>query len=593
MFRDPEPTDRTPKVGIRLSYRYILNEYVETRSVGEIWRATDISSGGSVAVQFIDPELAPVYTPKGRDARSQFCHEMEILLSIRDISTGVLGYGELPGGHLFVVLKWVEGEWLDSLVASGDALSMNQVLELLIQLGSLLKAGHRNGVLHRAIMPGSIKVERSHFGTRYYLFDFGIGRLSEGAAEGTDFAEYARLLVPPGWDGGFREATDVYALSQAAWISWQGISASTSISSESSEARAYRESMEVLFEIMLASDPDDYSSSSADDLLYEVKELKKKLERGEHPPATEPPLLRALSFGAIATCIVGIVLSTALMVESQWNHLHAASFERVPLVNSSRSNAFPAGSRHKQAKRLSVSPSLHNMLHIPGGTFLMGCQASDRLCGEDERPNHQVNLDSYWIDKTEVTVTAYQECVDQELCEPAETGTGCNGAHPERGTHPINCINWYQARSYCEAVGKQLPTEAQWEYAARRETGDIYPWGQNIPTWSRAVFSRNPYQGTEPVCSKPKGGKGLCDAAGNVQEWVNDCYKPDSYGQRKSQKRFGSESCSSRIKVIRGGSLWSDGEQLRVSDRQWGLARSGFQEFGFRCAVSGGRDSVL
>ena len=219
-----------------------------------------------------------------------------------------------------------------------------------------------------------------------------------------------------------------------------------------------------------------------------------------------------------------------------------------------------------------------DMAYMPGGVFWMGCVPKDQECVEDEKPRRKVRLTSYWIDKTEVTVEAYRKCVDKGDCERPRS---CN--YPDKLKHPVNCVTWHQAKTYCESVGKRLPTEAQWERAARGKEGDIYPWGSNAPTADLAVFGGD----TLPVASKTAAAHGLYDMAGNVWEWVQDCYQSDVYKERVNDVTIDPvNSCSSGDRVLRGGSYDYSGFRLRSSDRDWVSPGVRYWLNGFRCALS-------
>ncbi len=110
------------------------------------------------------------------------------------------------------------------------------------------------------------------------------------------------------------------------------------------------------------------------------------------------------------------------------------------------------------------------MVSVPAGEFWMGCHATDSACRDDEKPGRMVYLDAFKIDKTEVTVNAYKACVKAGACTEPSSYEG-------QGDQPVTNVEWFQADAYCRWAGKQLPTEAQWEKAARGTDGRIYPWG--------------------------------------------------------------------------------------------------------------------
>ena len=162
------------------------------------------------------------------------------------------------------------------------------------------------------------------------------------------------------------------------------------------------------------------------------------------------------------------------------------------------------------------------MIEIPEGPFTMGTNLSE----EDERPPHTVAMATYWVDKFEVAVDAYQACVDSGPCTEASTTVNCNAGRANRGMHPINCINWEQARTYCEWTGKRLPTEAEWEKAARGTDERRFPWGSTAPSGALLNFGLSGIDGTDEVGTYPAGVSfyGVHNMGGNVSEWTNDFY---------------------------------------------------------------------
>jgi formylglycine-generating enzyme required for sulfatase activity len=236
-----------------------------------------------------------------------------------------------------------------------------------------------------------------------------------------------------------------------------------------------------------------------------------------------------------------------------------------------------------------------DMVLIPAGEFWMGCAPNDEMCDDDEKPYHKVYLDAYYIDRHEVTVAEYRKCVKAGKCTPPSTEGNCNWGKSGRDNYPVNCVDWYQADAYCRWAGKRLPTEAEWEKAARGTDGRIYPWGDELPSCKYAVMSDEErgwscgkgFTFTWPVCSKPRGNSpyGLCDMAGNVWEWVYDRYDENYYSSSPSRNPTGPSS--GQIRVLRGGSWWSfTPAPLRASDREKGSPEYRFEVLGFRCAWS-------
>nr|MBX2810436.1 formylglycine-generating enzyme family protein [Myxococcales bacterium] len=237
-----------------------------------------------------------------------------------------------------------------------------------------------------------------------------------------------------------------------------------------------------------------------------------------------------------------------------------------------------------------------DMVYIPGDTFTMGCQSKDMdsRCHYNEKPPHRVRMSPFHMDETEVTVAAYTQCVQAGICAATETRKHCNYDKAGRQEHPINCVTWYQAKKYCEAWGKRLPTEAEWEYAARAKDGDLYPWGNVSPKARRLEFgtSWRPYT-TKKVKSYPVTAHGLYEMAGNVSEWVEDCYDSGIYKNRSdkviSDPLHQPKRCRSRRRVVRGGGVYTPGHlarTLRASSRLRYEPEGRFRAIGFRCASS-------
>jgi len=230
------------------------------------------------------------------------------------------------------------------------------------------------------------------------------------------------------------------------------------------------------------------------------------------------------------------------------------------------------------------------MCEIPGGSFWMGCNSDvDTECESDEMPYHEVTLGRYYMDKTEVTVDQYAGCVTDGSCTPPHTGGFCNWGVSGKGSNPVNCVNWIQAGEFCAWAGKRLPTEAEWEKAARGTDGRKFPWGNDVATCQYAVMYSGKggcgTGGTWNVCSKTAGNSpyGLCDMAGNVYEWVSDWYDSKYYVSSPSSSPTGPVNGLDRVN--RGASFQCF--NIRVSSRFYNDPEySGVNHWftGFRCA---------
>ena len=223
---------------------------------------------------------------------------------------------------------------------------------------------------------------------------------------------------------------------------------------------------------------------------------------------------------------------------------------------------------------------------IAGGTFMMGSPAG---VGEDnEHPQHRVTVAPFRIHRTEVTRAQYKACVDAGICHSsADCYEVAEWDMDGRDNDPVNCVSWFHAVEYCEWLGARLPTEAEWEYAARSRGRDVtYPWGDEAPTCSRVVVDDgcDPVH-TAPVCSRPTGNteQGLCDMSGNVYELVQDS-RHETYDGAPSDGSAWTDPIAESI-VVRGGSWW-DGQfphQLAVSARCYVEPSYEADAIGFRC----------
>ena len=235
----------------------------------------------------------------------------------------------------------------------------------------------------------------------------------------------------------------------------------------------------------------------------------------------------------------------------------------------------------------SISGKGGEMCNVSAGPFMMGCnKAVDTECSNDESPYHSVNVPGFKIDKYEVTTGEYQACVDAGGCTAANTGGSCNYGVSGLDGHPINCVDWNQATAYCAWAGKRLPTEAEWEKAARGTDGRKYPWGNGSLDCDHAVWNGSTCgnSGTAPVGSKPAGVSpyGAEDMVGNVWEWVEDWYHDTYAGAPTDGSAW--VTPTGWYRVLRGGSWdYASSGYLRVSSRFY-VPTSRVGGVGFRCA---------
>jgi formylglycine-generating enzyme required for sulfatase activity len=311
------------------------------------------------------------------------------------------------------------------------------------------------------------------------------------------------------------------------------------------------------------------------------------------PPATTP--WAWLGVAALAVVAVAIVVTNAGRAPP-----HAATTDAgaaPPPAPSASASGAPA---RREDLAVRVQPFLTDMVRIPPGTFTMG---SDRE-GKGERPAHAVAITrAFYMDRTEVPAEAYAACVEDGACTPntvhagdvADTTYGCNTAK-ERPHHPANCVDRQQAEKYCGWAKKRLPTEAEWEYAARGTDGREYPWGNTVPTTCATAIltgmsgACGDRRGTWEIATTAEGKSpfGLLDMAGNVWEWVADGY--DEYAAAADDRGAPRDPLvplatgTGGKGVLRGGSWDYSVTSAKTTYRLPFPATSGNVSIGIRCA---------
>jgi serine/threonine-protein kinase len=224
------------------------------------------------------------------------------------------------------------------------------------------------------------------------------------------------------------------------------------------------------------------------------------------------------------------------------------------------------------------------LVYVPAGSFEMG--SGDNV---DEMPPHPVTLDAFWIDKTEVTNGEYAKCVAAKACQPPRRITSnlkdLYYGNSRYADFPVIWMNWSTAQAYCHWAGRRLPTEAEWEKAARDTDGRTYPWGNNPPDKTLLNFNEVikdvTQTGSYPVGASPYGA---LDMAGNVWEWAADWYAVDTYAKSLDHNPLGPHLGT--LRILRGGSFRYNARGVTTTYRFSKDPTFSSDETGFRCALS-------
>jgi len=318
------------------------------------------------------------------------------------------------------------------------------------------------------------------------------------------------------------------------------------------------------------------------------------------PPATAEPTASSTTVTAPPATRVSITPLVTPAVQATPAHVTATPTPAPVIVSA------PPCTEIGQTWTSPVDGAI--LVCVPAGEFLMGAATDDYQAQGHEKPQHPVYLDAFWIDRTEVTNANFAKCMAAGACQPkiyelsAETYTPY-AIHPDYQDFPALLYEAEVAAAYCQWTGRRLPTEAEWEKAARGTDGRAYPWGNELDcskanyyacdTTSEAGDLAAPGCGysahchTSRVDDYPAGASpyGVLNMAGNVWEWVADWYSPEYYANSPGSNPTGPDEGAFRVR--RGGGNRSLSQDLRVTARASGSPHHYFDgQMGFRCAMS-------
>ena len=227
-----------------------------------------------------------------------------------------------------------------------------------------------------------------------------------------------------------------------------------------------------------------------------------------------------------------------------------------------------------------VGPNDMMLVYVPEGPFIMGSGPTDAMAFPEEKPQHAVSVEGFWLSLTEVTNAQYLRCVQAGLCMPPDNK---EYGRPEAARRPVTDVNWDQASAYARWVGGRLPTEAEWEKACRGMDARIYPWGNEVPTDKLLNYDGPTDGAATDVSSYSQGASpyGLLDMAGSVWEWTSSEYA--GYPYRADDGR---ERPDAARRVLRGGAFYDVAVNVRCARRIPDLPGNRYKGFGFRVIAS-------
>ena len=541
--------------------KYRVEAEIGRGGFGTVFRAVDVDLDRPVAIKVLDP----LYM---RDQRwvAHFRREARVMAKLDHPNiVPIYEIGE-EEGRLFLAMKFIDGPDLTEIISEKGALPWDEVVALVGQIASALDFAHEHNVIHRDLKPGNILVN----GDQAMLTDFGLAQMMESNSQSISMsggvAGTYNYMPPEIFNN--EEATpaaDVYALGCVVYemlvghILFDGRTTAAIISAhlkgitldEPLPEGTPPGTREILL-MALAKDPHARFSSAvvlaqelqriSNDPLQTQDAIPEEAPHVEDPIATAvftQPAVQAQDTGSVRKLPFPRWVAVALLAFAIL--LGIAAVAGVTILRSSG----PA--------------SLEGMINIPAGTYQIGSGSGDA----DHEAESEIALDAYLIDKYEVTNAQYLDFVDAAGGPSPASWSGGNYAEGQ-ATFPVTGISWDMANAYCDWLNKRLPSEAEWETAARGDQALLYPWGDSANQVTLPEGS--PYQVGTFLADHSFFG--LFDMAYNVHEWVGEPYA----------------QVPSAEKVLRGGSA-----QLPVdlSTRITGdpNAATMMQQAGFRCAV--------
>ncbi len=554
-----------------LNGRYAIVKRLGKGGMGAVYQATDTRIGGKVwAIKELS-DAALVDPVDKQQAREAFQREAQMLALLDHVNLPKVNDFFTEGGKLYLVMDYIDGRTLqDVLEASPGPLPEAQVLEWAGQLCEVLDYLHRctPPIIFRDLKPGNIMLDKSQ---RVKLIDFGVARLFKtGQARDTANFGTAGYAPPEQYGKGQTDGrSDIYAL---------GVTLH--------ELLTRYDPALTPFHLPLARNVNPAVSPHVEQVILKATqplqanryqralEIKAALFAPvvSQPQPTPPPSQPAPAAQPVAP-----------IQPAQSPPVAAKILTPVPMIRSTP--ALPAD----------FEPE---MIRIPAGEFLMGSDSTkDKDAGDNEMPQHRVYLDEYWIAKYPVTQAQYLgfvKATNQRI--PDDWDKKQKAPLTNKLNHPVIQVDWNDAVAYCrwlaQMTGKpyRLPTEAEWEKAARGADGRIYPWGNVVPDATRLNFNRNVGTTTE-VGKYPSGASpyGVLDMAGNVWEWVADWCGEKYPSGASSPARNPAGPSSGTYRVLRGGSWYYYALDVRTACPWLPHARWSWQRRRFSVCGCAGR----
>jgi eukaryotic-like serine/threonine-protein kinase len=607
--------------------RYHLIKRLGEGGMAVVYKAFDTRLETDVAVKIIRTEKLTEET-KERSLK-RFEREAKALARLTHPNiVKVTDYGD-HDGKPYLVMPLLAGGTLKGRL--GKPIPWDEAFQILSPIAWALEYAHGRDIIHRDVKPSNILITDSG---QPMISDFGVAKILTleetvdltGTGMGIGTPEY---MAPEQWTGNTTPHSDQYSLGV---VLYEMITGRKPYTADTPAAILLKQAteplprpsalvsglpgkVEKLLIKTLARDPKDR--------YKDMGELAKALEGGLKSIA---PVERAKPQSAAKP--KEKVLDTLATVDQEWDEP-----KTLQTVSSSKRKTRGISPVNKVAKKSSVVPLIYMIL---GLSILVSCiltvgvlmfnnyrqnpteivdalgipmrlvRAGEFTMGSNDQyndqPVHQVYLGAFYMDTYEVTNARYKECVNTGVCDPPKNVSSYSRSHyygnSQYDNYPVIWVNWYQAQAYYEWRSARLPTEAEWEKAARGTNGRIWPWGNSFDG-NRLNFCdrncefkwKNPssddgYADTAPVGTYKRGKSiyGLYDMAGNVWEWVADWYDKNYYASSPFSNPQGPSS--GEYRVVRGGAWNEEVNLIRSDSRMWNDPSDTDNYMGFRCSLS-------
>jgi formylglycine-generating enzyme required for sulfatase activity len=591
--------------------KYLLRREIGQGPHGVVWEALDTVLGRTVAVKILKPRTD--VSPEEAAAQEKwFLRESRLLVGLPKhphvVEVFEVGVQE---GQWFLAMEFVEGVVMDRWA---ENVSPRARILLLREVVLAVQHAHAHGILHLGLKPKNVLVDAR---SRPHVTDFGLAKNLKGESGASLLANDPAIDCPAyisperGRDeGAADERADVYSLGVMLYEILTGkvpFTGDTTVEVLSKAARDPVEKPSTTIRGMglgvdktlervclkaLAKKP-ERRTRSAQDLANGLSRWLDVSEPAPAAPKIRKGLLgKVLGFTVAAAALAGILIGWDSIPWPKGGPPSTVPPAVVlppdppppPPLRVRLPDGFTAVAKNEQncvEFRCAKDGSI--MIAIPEGEFWMG----DDDGPPEERPRRRVYTDAFLIDKTEVTVGQFRRFVEATgyiteaeqqgwalvysrpgQAERKEGATWKSPGFPQTDQHPVTCVSRRDAAAYCAWAGKRLPTEAEWERAARGPEGRMWPWGN---TWARErAHADRPSRGTIPAGSLPAGASpfGVLDLAGNVAEVCDDWFDPDYFKKGGLRNPKGPDEGQTR--VLKGGS-WVDAAILTRSSRRVGV----------------------